>query len=318
MDTGGGPCLVYLARAANDPDLVRAFAENLRRLPAGTDYELVLAMKGFSVVEAERQLRDLADVNPAGIIFADEGLDLGVYFGVAAQLQRERYCFLNSYGAPLVEGWLEKLDAALKLPGVGMVGATGSWASIPSWLAYSRHLPSAYRGLLPEPRVARQLRLAIELEHAGTDKRAAADALRTRLRALRELPDQITHLQRFPAHHLRTNAFMITHDLLQRLRLHVVHSKTDAYLLESGRNSLTRQVQRLGLATVVVDRAGAVYDHEYWDRSQTLWQGDQEGLLVADNQTLAYERGGAERRRFLSAYAWGQRANPSLPSKHPS
>jgi hypothetical protein len=184
MDTGGGPCLVYLARAANDPDLVRAFAENLRRLPAGTDYELVLAMKGFSAVEAERQLRDLADVNPAGIIFADEGLDLGVYFGVAAQLQRERYCFLNSYGAPLVEGWLEKLDAALKLPGVGMVGATGSWASIPSWLAYSRHLPSAYRGLLPEPRVARQLRLAIELEHAGTDKRAAADALRTRLTSI--------------------------------------------------------------------------------------------------------------------------------------
>ncbi len=212
---------------------------------------------------------------------------------------------------------MEKLDAALKLPGVGMAGATGSWASIPSWWAYSLHLPSAYGGLLPKPRVARQLRLAIELERAGTDKRAAADTLRTRLGALRELPDQITHLQRFPSQHLRTNAFMITHDLLQRLRLHAVHSKTDAYLLESGRNSLTRQVQRLGLRTVVVDRAGSVYDHEHWDRSQTLWQGDQEGLLVADNQTLAYERGSAERRRFLSAYAWGWGGNPSLPTNHP-
>jgi len=312
------PCLVYLARASNDPGLLTRFAENLRRLPTGTDYELVLAMKGFSAVEAERNLKDLADLCPVGMVLADEGLDLGAYFSVAAHVERERYCFLNSYSSPLVEGWLEKLDAALELPGAGMVGATGSWASVPSWIAYSQHMPSAYRGLLPEPRVARRHFLAIELERSGEDERAPADALRTRLRTLRELPGQIARFQRFPAYHLRTNAFMITGELLRRLNLRAVRGKMDAYVLENGRSSLTRQVQRIGLRTLVVDRAGAVYDHEHWDRSRTLWQGDQEGLLVADNQTLAYERGSAERRRLLSAFAWGRRADPALPREHAS
>jgi hypothetical protein len=314
----GGPCLVYLARAVNDPALLNGFAENLRRLPAGTHYELVLAMKGFSAQDAQRHLRDLADLKPVALMFADEGLDLGVYLSAAAQLRRERYCFVNSYSRPLVEGWLHKLDAALALPDVGMASATGSWASVPSWLAYSRRLPSAYRGLLPEPGVARELFLELELERAGEEARASADALRVRLRTLRDLPVQIARFQRFPAHHLRTNAFMIADDLLQRLRLHTVRRKVDAYLLESGRDSLTRQVQRLGLRTVVVDRAGAAYDDGQWDRSRTLWQGDQEGLLVADNQTLAYERGSIERRRLLSAFAWGGRADPALPRERAS
>jgi hypothetical protein len=314
----GGPCLVYLARAVNDPKLLHDFADCLRRLPAGTDYQLVLAMKGFSAHDAQRHLRELADLNPEGVMFADEGLDLGVYFSVASQLGRERYCFLNSYSRPLVEGWLGKLDAALELPGVGIAGATGSWASMPSWIAYSRGLPSAYRGLLPAPAVSREHFLAIELERAGEERRAPADTLRVRMRTLRELPIQITRFERFPAHHLRTNAFMIGGDLLRRLRVHTVRSKMDAYLLESGRDSLTRQVQRLGLRTVVVDRAGAAYDHGQWDRSRTFWQGDQEGLLVADNQTLAYRRGGAERRRLLSAYAWGANADPALPREDAS
>jgi hypothetical protein len=316
--TSGGPCLVYLVRAANDPALLRSFAESLRHMPPGEDYQLVLAMKGFSAEDAQRHLRNLADLKPLGLTFADEGLDLGVYLSAAAQLQRERYCFLNSFSRPLVQGWLDKLDAALALPGVGMTSASGSWASVPSWLAYAYGLPSAYRGLLPEPHVARGHFLALELERAGAERRAPADALRVRLRTLRELPVQLTRFERFPAHHLRTNAFMISGDVLRRLRLRSVRRKMDAYQLESGRHSLTRQVQRLGLRTVVVDRAGVAYDHEQWDRSRTLWQGDQDGLLVADNQTLAYAHGGADRRRLLSAFAWGLRADPDLSRERAS
>jgi len=46
------------------------------------------------------------------------------------------------------------------------------------------------------------------------------------------------------------------------------------------------------------------------DRSRTLWQGDQEGLLVADNQTLHYTHGDFELRHLLSTLAWGICADP--------
>jgi hypothetical protein len=307
------PCLVHLVRAVNGIEPARAFAQTLRRHPPGIEHELVLAMKGFSSpAEAEPYLREFADLRPERLFFADEGLDLGIYFKVAALLRRECYCFTNSFTKPLVDDWLAMLTAALRLPGVGVAGGTGSWASMPSWLAYAAHLPSAYRGVLPQPRVARELFLAIELERAELPERSAAESRRVRWRAFRQLPEHFLDFELFPAIHLRTNAFMVSHATLRRLRLHEIRGKLDAYVLESGRESITRQAQRLGLRTVVVDRAGTSHDPERWPESRTLWQGNQEGLLVADNQTLAYARGDLQRRRLLSGFAWGADADPTV------
>jgi hypothetical protein len=314
--SSGAPCLIHLVRAVNGLEPLLAFARALRRHPPEIEHDFVLAMKGFSSpAEAEPYLQALEDLRPEPLFFADEGLDLGVYFKAAALLRRECYCFTNSFSRPLVDGWLAKLTAALRLPGVGLAGATGSWASMPSWLAYAAHLPSAYRGALPEPRIARELFLAIELERAELPERSAAESRRVRRRAFRQLPEHFLNFELFPAVHLRTNAFMVSHSTLRRLRLHEIRGKMDAYVLESGRESITRQAQRLGLRTVVVDRAGAAYDPDRWQESRTLWQGDQEGLLVADNQTLAYARGDLQRRRLLSGFAWGADGDPRLPGE---
>ena len=44
--------------------------------------------------------------------------------------------------------------------------------------------------------------------------------------------------------------------------------------------------------------------------SETFWQGEQDNLLVADNQTESYQRGDPGRRYALSTFAWGERAKP--------
>src|ERR1700733_12848664 len=108
------PCLVHLVRAANGTDALRGFAQALRRHPPGVEHELVLAMKGFTTAAAAAPyLDEVRDLEPLVLFFTDRGFDLGVYFAVAARLRRERYCFVNSYGRPLVDGWLAMLDAAL-------------------------------------------------------------------------------------------------------------------------------------------------------------------------------------------------------------
>jgi hypothetical protein len=68
----------------------------------------------------------------------------------------------------------------------------------------------------------------------------------------------------------------------------------------------------------VVSSPATTYDPQQWPLSRTLWQGDQENLLIADNQTRSYAAGGLDRRRLLSGFAWGPQANPSLPSGTPS
>ncbi len=299
------PCVVHLARAANGLVPLRTFAGALRRHSSGIEYRLVLALKGFrSPDHARPYIAELADFDPEVLFFSDAGLDLGVYFAAAAQLRSSRYCLLNSFSVPLVDGWLAKLDAALRRPGVGLVGATGSWTSNRSWIAYSLGLPSAYGGLLPPPSVVRRQMRALMTDQPSAIRSARAEAMRARALALRLLIKQ----ERFPAPSLRTNAFMVSHNTLRLLRLHPIKSKADSLALESGRNSITRQVQRLGLRTLVVDRAGDIFDHQQWDRSFTFWQGEQQGLLVADNRTLLYENGDPDLRRVLSSLTWGARA----------
>ncbi len=302
------PCLIYLVRAANGPEPLHAFAEAVRRHPPGVDCELVLAMKGFgSMREASAATGELAFLDPQLVLLEDTGLDLGAYFAAAAALHRSRYCFLNSFSAPLVDGWLAKLDAALALPQAGLVGATGSWASSWSWIAYSLGLPSAYSGRLPSAREVRKRLLGLIPEQAARGRRTAREALAARASTVRLLVEQ----ERFPAHHLRTNAFMISARTLQRLRLGSIGGKLDTLKLESGRHSITRQVQALGLRTLVVDGSGEAFDHDRWDRAGTFCQGAQEGLLVADNRTRLYERADPALRDVLAKLSWGAGARPS-------
>jgi hypothetical protein len=309
----GRTSVVHLVHAANGLDPFLAFLDSWRRFPPGVDCELVLAMKAFALPEeAEPYLASARDLAPEALFFPDEGLDLNIYFAAAARLRRSRYCFLNSYSELLVEDWLAKLAAAMDQPRVGIVGATGSWASTRSWVAYLLGLPSAYEGLLPERRIAREAFLAIDLERTGETTRSGWASLQDKLRTPPQMLEQMLAFEPFPAYHLRTNAFMISHATLARIRLRAIRRKMDAYRLENGRASITRQVQRLGLRTLVVDRAGTFYDDDEWDRSLTLWQGEQEGLLVADNQTRSYARGTEERRRLLSSFAWGPRARPRV------
>jgi hypothetical protein len=313
------PCLVHLVREANGLDALRGFARALRDHPPGVDCELVLALKGFqSPATAAPYLEEVSDLDPNVQFFPDEGFDLGVYFATAARLRRHRYCFVNSYGRPLVDGWLAKLDAALARPGVGQVGATGAWASGNSWASYSAGLPSAYRGLMPPAPRARELFRSIELEPQGRARRSLAQTIGARLKTIRLLPGTIFYYEPFPARNLRPNAFMITHATLERLELFVIHNKMDTYSLEGSRESITHRLAQLGLSSLVVDRDGAVYEPEEWDRSMTLWQGDQEGLLVADNQTIPYTHGDFDRRHLLSTLAWGLCAAPAPPRTWPA
>ena len=117
----------------------------------------------------------------------------------------------------------------------------------------------------------------------------------------------------FPAPHLRTNAFVLERELMLRIQPGSLADKAGAYLLESGRRSFARQIERMGLQVLVAGRDGGAYAASEWPRSHTFWQGAQENLIVADNQTRSYESADFEVRSLLAAHAWGELAEPAMP-----
>jgi hypothetical protein len=326
--------VVHLVWGPLGPVPLQAFLASYHRHAAGAEHELVVLFNGVGREQRPALEAELQGTEHRLLELTEPIQDLAAYAQAAARLGHERVCFVNSYSAILAPDWLAKLADALDRPHAGLVGATGSWASLRSGVLNSLFLPNPYRGVVPERSVARAQFIAIEREQKDASARVgetpvtvapdgASGGLRRRsltrsvlatLKTLPPMPEQLLRFESFPAHHLRTNAFMAERTTVTDLRIGALKRKMDAYALESGRNSLTRQVQRLGLRALVVNRDGDHYDHEQWHLGRTFWQGDQEGLLVADNQTRTYANGGFDRRRLLSAFAWGRLADPCPPS----
>lgn len=263
--------VVHLVWAPLGPEPLREFVRSYHAHVCGTEHELTILLNGAGpagpVTSPAREalLAELNETEHRLISLERPVLDLVAYGLVAQRLEHERLCFLNSYSVIFASDWLGHLDLALEDSTVGLVGASGSWESQSEWI----------RG-----------------------------RARHWPRQLAELPRSRRDYPRFPNPHLRTSTFMLDRALLLEMGLERAADKRATYLLESGRRSITRRVQEQGLRAVVVGRDGR-YDVDEWPASNTFRSGDQENLLVADNQTRDYEMASASRRRRLSRDTWG-------------
>jgi len=268
--------LVHLVWAPLGVSPLREFLHSYHAHPAGTQHELVIALNGAGSNGPARSflreelLAELTETEHRLIVLEQPVLDLAAYGLAARQLECRNLCFLNSYSVILVDGWLGKLSAALDEPEVGLVGASGSWESQAEWMrGSSSHWIHQLASLRP---------------------------------VRRDYP-------RFPNPHIRTSAFMVARDNFLELGPESVRDKRSAYLLESGRKSISRRVWERDLRALVVDRNGRSYDVPDWPASRTFRIGEQEGLLIADNQTRDYETASSRRRRRLSRDTWGARSD---------
>jgi hypothetical protein len=298
-------CVVHLVRASNGIDTLARFLESYQANPGGIEHDLLIVFKGFEGShDAARHEELLSPFRHATLFVSDEGFDITAYQAAVRHWSgRYRYfCFLNSYSEILDPDWLKKLHDQVVLPGVGIAGATGSWNS---------HWSNAVVWLRSKGSEAVQLagRPFRALAEAPAPSRQAQDHRRMVLEEFERAWNAFQFLARvgpFPNYHVRTNAFVISGELMASHAGWPVKTKMDAYLFESGRKGLTRRTLQEQKRVIVVGRDGRGYEKEEWGESRTFWQARQENLLVADNQTRDYENGTPERRRYLSSIAWGE------------
>ena len=273
-------CVAHLVRRANGIGAFRNFLESYRRNTAGMPHELLLILKGFSRPEELAPYDAILDGVPHKRTFvSDFGYDVRPYVKAAREHAYRYFVFLNSFSRILIPGWLEMFYRHAARPGVGIVGATGSHQSIASdhhvfkW-EIRKTLPAYKRALMPLHRYLHYV---------------------ARIRG--KFPP-------FPNYHVRTNAFMIGRDLINSLRTHLVLHKLAAYRFESGIGGMTHQIMAAGLTPLVVGADGRAYEPPQWPDARTFWISRQENLLIADNQTRAYDEGTPVVRERLAFHAW--------------
>lgn len=94
---------------------------------------------------------------------------------------------------------------------------------------------------------------------------------------------------RYPNYHVRTNGFMISRqDYLDIVVDRPFKTKNQAYQFECGRQSMTWMIQASGRQALVVGKRGVVPPKRLW-RASIFRSGNQRNLLLADNQSRAYQ-----------------------------
>jgi hypothetical protein len=311
--------VVYLYRFAEGELAARAFLDNYRAHPAGADHDLHVIFKGFPDSRALASAQAIFAGLPINTIEVDDsGFDVGSYFAAAQRVSNRRLIFFNTFSELLADDWLRKFDNALSLPGVGLVGATGSWQSLSSYyevlvnrvahelghLVGYRKKPPTNGETAPD---VQELQSIEATDDSDFDERTNTARTARALYLLFRLDRYLVHLYqygRFPNPHVRTNAFMIERDRFLSLDTSRLNTKRDVYNFESGRRSMTRQIMTQGLKPVVVGRNGEIYQIPDWKSSSTFWIGQQRNLLAADNRTRDYDKGNQARRAFLEDNAW--------------
>jgi hypothetical protein len=294
--------VIYLYRFTEGEEPALRFLRSYHDHRAGLDHDLNIVFKGFPDAETLARARALfAGTATHSIEVDDSGYDLGSYAKAARAIRNERLVFLNTFSQVLAHNWLAHFNRALQQLGVGLVGATGSWAA--NTAGYEATFRLIMRRLMRQPARYHQS-FDTEPMDAGLPRAAASRKLKLLLLAPFDYVARFIRFGRFPNPHIRTNAFMMTRDRFLALDFPSFGSKLGAYKFESGRRSMTKQILRRDLRAVVVGRDGQVYDASEWQRSSTFRMNDQANLLVADNRTMDYAGAGLDRRKYLQKLTW--------------
>lgn len=246
-------------------------------------HELIVVFRGYQSFEELKPFKKiLSDLQIAYVESTmNKGLDIDAYIHVCKTIKLNSFLFLNSQSQFLNKNSLIHYSNAFDQSEVGIVSATAS---------YQSYYSSVFQ------------RNTIKWE---VDKCIMNNFRKYKL-FLKTFFYWRFLFKPFPNPHVRTNAFMIRRDLFLQLKYKPLITKFRAYQFESGRNSMTNQILKKGLKVLVIDKNGKTYEPAEWKNSYTFWIGEQENLLVSDNQTRIYENASREEKNQMSYLAWGK------------
>ena len=319
--------VVYLARCAEGLAAFQRFAESYRRQAAMLDHDLIVIYKGFEQQSKLIEARTVFDGLPHhGVELQDVGFDIGSYLEISRRVPHTYLCFLNTHSEIVAPTWLARLFEHAVRDGVGIVGAMGSYESLLDSVLFMRNVRWAHDTRLADCNrrtmayyfddLRRSTHLSpgtMALPWLPLAIRRALRYLLYRVRALSLVWPELRHvdIRRFPPFpnpHMRSNGFMVRRDRLLRFARLEVQSKTDAMMFESGREGLTATLRRAGFRAIVVGRDDRGYDIPEWPLSRTFRLGNQERLLVSDNQTRSFASLSAGAQLTQCRITWGDYA----------
>ncbi len=262
-----------------------AFMQSYLQHPAGIEHELVIVFKDCTYQNGELdQYHEFLHSNNIAYteLFFDGGFDIDVYFFVASKVDTEFAAFINNNSIILADNWLAKMYAGFQQENIGAVACSASYQSL-------------YNTVYSENKW-----------YWETTKSFNHNFRKYKMFLKAFFYWRFFVFRPFPNPHLRTNGFLIRRAVFLKINKPELTSKHKAYQFESGKQSFSNQLFKMGLQILVVDKNGKFYFPDEWKNSKTYMQEEQQNLMIADKQTIYYDNASDAEKKRLTHLSWGK------------
>ena len=284
--------IIYISYLPYGPSCLENFLQSYIANKPLINHSLHIVIKGWSDNKNDTQLLLCEEILSNYEIehtkhYSNDEYDISVYFSMAKKIRSDYFVFFNTNTKILHKKWLQYFINNITKPGVGVVAATGAWGD-----------------------ATLNKRMFNLLKKCTT--------LKVSFKEIKQLIFYYYNYYPTLKPHVRTNGFMIESKILSKLVFYKVspsflrifmrlnEARHQALCFEHGRKSMSVQIESMNLHTLVVGADGKGYKQPEWYSSKTFWSGDQENLLVTDNQTEKYANGNASDRKAMTFSAWNK------------
>lgn len=323
--------VVYLARCidGSTKEFIK-FSESYNKYNAGFNHDLVIIFKGeaqrMGTKSATKQL-----FNKRNIISLDVddniGFDIHSYLIAAQNLNHDYLCFFNTHSEILGDDWLLKLyEPHIKNNKCGVTGATASYESLyTSYRLMSQVIQMcSINKLNYNELIAAYMHEELTLHTPkwisnNLNANMSNENFQVTMSDLESMQQHWFNVTRpggslhgfnlfrpFPNPHLRTNGFLIRRALLNSLDFKVATNKIDCCSFESGQLGLPRLLAEHGLCQILVGKNGMSYEVDNWSKNEGFRIGNQNNVLISDNQVKVFTNASKARKLYLSMLSWGE------------
>lgn len=283
--------VIYLCYVPFGTVHLNLFIDSYKKHYSGLPHNLIILFNGINSEICKTDFIEILE--SSNIIYSTidspEKFDIDSYFYASKLIETEFICFLNTYSKINSDNWLYKLHSPFINPKVGVSGATGGYADI--------NHDEEYRHIINNLHTINLLKLKKIIYYR-----------------FNYYPKILPHI--------RTNGFLIKSKVFNELIYHNVkpflfnyffklaEKKLKSLIFEHGKFSMSNQLLKNGLESVIVDSNGEIFYVNDWTKSKTFWLDNQENLLILDNQTEKYALAEIKNRKIMQFTAWGSQINP--------
>ena len=262
------PTIVYLISNYDSLSNIFKFIKNYKKYKAGHAHNLIICYKNCYNKNLDKSIKK--KINPFKykkfIDFGKNDFDWGSYKRVAKKNKNKILFFFNCHSYPIKNNWLKFFLNHYKSKTV--LAPTGSFQSISSSSLNGFYFKNLFHRL-----------------YYGFFN--------------------MINFPLFPNPHIRSNCFMISANDFLNLNLINCEKKIHAWLNESGRKSMTKQLLDKGFKLLVVNNENKKFLISHWKKSETYAVKKQGKLLISDKHTREYMSLNNERKKIYEKNVWG-------------